>query len=102
VVKNSLTIHHLNTSIDFSSSKNTLLHKNKKIAKRVEQSMTSLAMFSKSLATNLDFEAMLLAFVISIQRYTKVDNNNPLTLFHRKFWMKSMANDEVKWHSVQP
>ena len=64
--------------------------------------MTSLAMFSKSLATNLDFEAMLLAFVISIQRYTKVDNNNPLTLFHRKFWMKSMANDEVKWHSVQP
>jgi len=47
------------------------------------------------------FESSSLADVLKAQTFLKMDNDFPLTLFHAKFWGKSMKDEEEKWRNTQ-
>jgi hypothetical protein len=42
-----------------------------------------------------------LASIVSTQTW-KTDDKTPLALFHKKFWSKSMKDEESEWHNNQP
>jgi hypothetical protein len=42
-----------------------------------------------------------LASVVSTQTW-KADDKTPLALFHKKFWGKSMKDEESEWRNTQP
>jgi hypothetical protein len=45
-------------------------------------------------------ESSSLASVVSNQTW-KADDKTPLALFHKKFWGKSMKDEESEWHKSQ-
>jgi hypothetical protein len=47
-------------------------------------------------------ESSSLASVVRVQTWLKTDDENPLALFHKKFWGKSMKDEESEWCDTQP
>jgi hypothetical protein len=42
-----------------------------------------------------------LASVVRVQTYLKIDDDTPLARFYRKFWGKSMEDEEAEWQKGQ-